>query len=140
MLTRAGLEHYEVSSYARSGMSSRHNASYWSGSPWAAVGPAAHEFDGRRRRWNVGPYAQWQSLVRSGRDPKEGEEVLSDANRNSERVYLGLRTGAGLTLTESELSKGRRWVEAGWATLQGALIRLTPEGWLRLDALAADLT
>jgi oxygen-independent coproporphyrinogen-3 oxidase len=140
VLTSAGLEHYEVSSYARPGMRSRHNASYWSGVPWAAVGPAAHEFDGLRRRWNVGPYAQWEQLVRAGRDPKEDEEVLSDENRKAERVYLGLRTASGLALTESELSKARRWVEAGWATLHGALLRLTPEGWLRLDALAADLT
>jgi oxygen-independent coproporphyrinogen-3 oxidase len=140
VLTDAGLEHYEVSSYARPGMRSRHNVSYWSGSPWAGVGPAAHEFDGLRRRWNVGPYAQWERLVRAGRDPKEGEEVLSHENRVAERVYLGLRTSGGLALTETELSEARRWVEAGWATVQGALLRLTPEGWLRLDALAADLT
>ena len=140
VLTGAGLEHYEVSSYARPGMRSRHNASYWSGAPWAAVGPAAHEFDGVRRRWNVGPYAQWEQLVRAGRDPKEGEEVLTSENRADERVYLGLRTSAGLDLTEPELVKARRWVEAGWATLRGTLLRLTPEGWLRLDALAADLT
>jgi oxygen-independent coproporphyrinogen III oxidase len=140
VLTAAGLEHYEVSSYARPGMRSRHNASYWSGAPWAAVGPAAHEFDGVRRRWNVGPYAQWEQLVRAGRDPKEGEEVLTSENRADERVYLGLRTSAGLDLTEPELVKARRWVSAGWATLRGTLLRLTPEGWLRLDALAADLT
>jgi oxygen-independent coproporphyrinogen-3 oxidase len=140
VLTDAGLEHYEVSSYARPGMRSRHNASYWSGAPWAGVGPAAHEFDGLRRRWNVAPYAHWERLVRAGRDPKEGEEVLSRENRAAERVYLGLRTSAGLTLTEPEFSKVRRWVEAGWATLHGAILRLTPEGWLRLDALAAGLT
>ena len=140
MLTDAGFEHYEVSSYARPGMTSRHNASYWSGAPWAGVGPAAHEFDGLRRRWNVGPYAQWERLVRAGRDPRQGDEVLSQENRAAERVYLGLRTSAGLSLTESELPKARRWIDAGWATLQGALLRLTPEGWLRLDALAADLT
>jgi oxygen-independent coproporphyrinogen-3 oxidase len=140
VLTDAGLEHYEVSSYAWPGMRSRHNASYWSGSPWVGVGPAAHEFDGLRRRWNVGPYTQWERLVRAGRDPREGEEVLSRENRAAERVYLGLRTSGGLALTESELAKARRWIEAGWATLQGALVRLTPEGWLRLDAIAADLT
>jgi oxygen-independent coproporphyrinogen-3 oxidase len=140
LLTEAGFEHYEVSSYARLGMRSRHNASYWSGSPWAGVGPAAHEFDGVRRRWNVAPYAQWQRLVGAGRDPKEGEEVLSLENRAAERVYLGLRTSAGLAVTDSERSKARRWIEAGWAAVNGPVLRLTPEGWLRLDSLAADLT
>lgn len=140
LLGAAGLEHYEVSSYARAGMRSRHNASYWSGAPWAGIGPAAHEFDGARRRWNVGPYAQWLQLVRAGRDPREDEEVLSPANRAAERVYLGLRTSRGLEVCETEVDRARLWVESGWATLEGGMLRLTPEGWLRLDALAAALT
>jgi hypothetical protein len=31
-------------------------------------------------------------------------------------------------------------VDAGWAELDGGRLRLTAAGWLRLDALAADLT
>lgn len=139
-LTDAGFEHYEVSSYARPGARSRHNASYWSGRAWGGVGPAAHEFDGRRRRWNVGPYAQWVDLIRSGRDPMDGEELLSPENREAERVYLGLRTASGLALRETEHATARRWVEEGWASLDDGLLRLTPEGWLRLDALASVLT
>jgi oxygen-independent coproporphyrinogen-3 oxidase len=140
VLAGAGFEHYEVSSYARPGARSRHNAAYWSGASWAGIGPAAHEFDGARRRWNVGPYAQWVQLVTAGRDPKEGEEVLSPENREAERVYLGLRTSSGLAVSASEGSKAARWVEAGWASLERGVLRLTPEGWLRLDALAAALT
>lgn len=140
VLSTAGFEHYEVSSYARPGARSRHNASYWSGVPWVGVGPAAHEFDGSRRRWNVGPYAQWVQRVRAGRDPIEGEEVLSPENRQAERVYLGLRTSAGLAATSSERLIARPWIESGWASLDGERLRLTPEGWLRLDALAAALT
>jgi hypothetical protein len=33
-----------------------------------------------------------------------------------------------------------RWIEAGWARLNGARLILSPAGWLRLDSLAADLT
>ncbi len=139
-LTSAGFDHYEVSSYARQGARSRHNASYWSGRPWAGVGPAAHEFDGVRRRWNVGPYAQWLALVGAGRDPVAGEELLTEENRDAERVYLGLRTSSGLAATAAERSKAGRWVEEGWASLDGGMLRLTPEGWLRLDTLAAALT
>lgn len=139
-LTGAAFDHYEVSSYARPGSRSRHNASYWSGRPWAGVGPAAHEFDGLRRRWNVGPYTQWLDLLRAGRDPLDGEEVLTEQNREAERVYLGLRTSSGLAATDAERSKARRWVDEGWATVADGMLRLTPEGWLRLDALAAALT
>jgi oxygen-independent coproporphyrinogen-3 oxidase len=140
LLGAAGLEHYEVSSYARPGRRSRHNSSYWRRVPYAGVGPAAHSFDGIRRRWNVSAYAAWESALRGGSDPLGGEEVLTAEDELAERIYLGLRTGEGL-LVESDMAQHvHPWVAAGWALLDGARMRLTPAGWLRLDALAASLT
>jgi oxygen-independent coproporphyrinogen-3 oxidase len=140
VLTAAGFEHYEVSSYALPGFRSRHNASYWSGVPWIGLGPAAHEFDGSRRRWNVGPYASWVRAISERRDPRDGEEVLNPANREAERVYLGLRTSSGLAVDGLDDRTISSWIQAGWAIETGGVLRLTPEGWLRLDSLAAALT
>lgn len=139
LLTTAGLEHYEVSNFARPGHSSRHNASYWSGASYAGLGPSAHEFDGARRRWNEREYAAWVSRLAGGHDPVAGGETLTAANREAEGVYLGLRTDAGLVLEAGEAARTAAWREAGWATLDGGRLRLTQHGWLRLDALAADL-
>ena len=140
-LVSAGLEHYEVSNFARPGFRSRHNSMYWSGRPWLGLGPSAHEFDGRRRRWNVAPYAEWVRRVCVGRDPIAGEELLTDENRATERTYLALRTDVGLTLSEDQARRVIPWIEAGWASIHdGGVLRLTPEGWLRLDTLAGDLT
>lgn len=140
-LTAAGLEHYEVSNFARPGLRSRHNSAYWTGVPYAALGPSAHEFDGEVRRWNERPYAVWLRRLDAGEDPREGSERLSADDRTAEQVYLGLRTTAGLPLHDAERSRARPWVEAGWGRITdvGRLV-LTPLGWLRLDALAADLT
>jgi len=140
-MTGAGFEHYEVSNFARSGHRSRHNSSYWNESPYAGLGPSSHEFEGSRRRWNTSAYADWLRKVGAGRDPIEQSEELSLDNRIAECVYLGLRTDRGLVLTEPEIERSRPWIEAGWAVLTSdRRIRLTPLGWLRLDALAADLT
>jgi oxygen-independent coproporphyrinogen III oxidase len=140
-LTAAGFAHYEVSNFAGSGGPSRHNGAYWRGVAYAGLGPSAHEFDGAVRRWNVAPYAEWLRRLRAGADPAEGNETLTDANRTAEAVYLGLRTSDGLLLVgDAERSRVVRWVEAGWATLAGDRLTLTATGWLRLDALAADLT
>ena len=139
-LGAAGLEHYEVSNFGRPGFESRHNWSYWSGRPYLGLGPSAHGFDGTTRRWNVGAYAGWLRALAEGADPVEGEEVLTEENRLVEAVYLGLRTRAGLGLREGEEAAARRWVEQGWATIARGRLRLTPLGWLRLDALASDLT
>jgi oxygen-independent coproporphyrinogen III oxidase len=140
-LTSAGFDHYEVSNFGRPGKHSRHNSSYWSGAPYAGLGPSAHEFDGSVRRWNVKPYAQWVSRLASEADPIDDQETLTPDNRVAEAVYLGLRTTGGLKLSGAEIARVERWVEAGWATMTSAgQLTLTPLGWLRLDALAADLT
>ena len=139
-LTAAGYEHYEVSNFGRPGSSSRHNRSYWTGAPYVGLGPAAHGFDGTVRRWNEREYAAWLDRVAAGDDPLGGCETLSDDNRLAEQVYLGLRTTSGLALQAGEDAHVHPWVDAGWATTSDDQIRLSPTGWLRLDALAASLT
>lgn len=141
LLTGAGMEHYEVSNFGMPARASRHNSAYWTGAPYAGLGPSAHEFDGVARRWNAAAYAEWQRRVAIGADPIESSEVLSAENREAEAVYLGLRTQRGLSFEPDELPRVERWVEAGWAVVdREGHMRLTPLGWLRLDALAADLT
>jgi coproporphyrinogen III oxidase-like Fe-S oxidoreductase len=140
-LGAAGFEHYEVSNFGRPGMRSRHNSAYWSGCHYVGLGPSAHEFDGQTRRWNIAAYAEWLSALRDDRDPVGGSEMLSDENRVAEGVYLGLRTVDGLSVSDEELARISIWADAGWATIDDAArVRLTARGWLRLDALAADLT
>lgn len=140
LLTAAGFEHYEVSNFAKPGHRARHNFSYWLGVPYAGIGPGAHGFDPPTRRWNVGSYVEWVRRLDQGVDPREGDEVLNDANREAERVYLGLRTVDGLPITADEARVVSPWIHAGWARLAGPRLTLTPMGWMRLDTLAADLT
>jgi oxygen-independent coproporphyrinogen-3 oxidase len=141
LLTSAGLEHYEVSNYARPGRRSRHNSAYWTGVPYVGLGPAAHGFDGSVRRWNARAYSAWRELVMTGADPREGEETLTDANRSAESVYLAMRSDGGLELRADERDAVAQWEVAGWVTVgEDGRLRCTPLGWLRLDALAASLT
>ena len=140
MLGAAGFEHYEVSNYALPGARARHNSSYWRHVPYAALGPAAHRFDGARRSWNVAPYSEWLRRLRAGIDPTEGDELLSPADIAAEQTYIGLRTIDGLVLTEEIRASTARWRDAGWARIVDGRLQLTALGWLRLDALAVDLT
>ena len=139
-LRAAGYEHYEVSNYSLPGARARHNSAYWRHVPYAALGPAAHRFDGARRSWNVAPYAEWLRRVRAGNDPTEGGETLTADELESERKYIGLRTTDGLVVSGDLAARTSRWRDAGWAAIVAGRLRLTPLGWLRLDALAADLT
>ena len=139
-LRAAGYEHYEVSNFGRPGRPARHNRGYWSGASYVGLGPAAHGYDGHTRRWNEREYTAWLARVNAGDDPVAGSEGLTPENRAAEEVYLGLRTTDGLPIAAPELFVVQQWVAAGWASLDGHVLRLTPTGWLRLDALAASLT
>jgi putative oxygen-independent coproporphyrinogen III oxidase len=141
-LAAAGYTFYEVSNAARPGRRARHNSAYWSGAAYVGLGPAAHSFDGRSRRWNRPAWEHYRRAMVEGRSPVETEESLTDAQRGLERVYLGLRTIEGIpasVLSES-LPSLRALRAQGWLLDVGDRVRCSIEGWLRLDALVAALT
>ena len=54
-----GYLHYEISNFCHRGMHSKHNASYWFGTPYLGLGPSAHSFDGTSRQWNMANLEQY---------------------------------------------------------------------------------
>ncbi len=142
-LAGEGYRFYEVSNAARDGHRSRHNSAYWSGAAYLGLGPAAHSFDGRARRWNVSAWEDYRRTVAAGGSPVESAEVLTAEQRELERLYLALRTIEGLdlaTLHHPPPSSTARWAGQGWVEETGGSVRCTPQGWLRLDALVHALT
>ena len=71
ILEESGYCHYEVSNFARPGRESRHNRKYWSHVPYLGLGPAAHSFSGRERRWNRSSVDAYIGDLESGREPVE---------------------------------------------------------------------
>ncbi|HEV2147927.1 MAG TPA: radical SAM family heme chaperone HemW [Longimicrobiaceae bacterium] len=141
-LTRAGLEHYEVSNFGLPGRRSRHNFVYWTGAPYAALGPGAHAFYTPLRRWNLRGWDAYRDALRDGRLPVEGEERVVREEAELERVWLLLRTDAGYPLegaAEAERHLAEEWERRGWAATAGGTLRLTAVGWLLLDRLAVEL-
>lgn len=139
-LLDAGFEHYEVSSFGLPDRHSRHNSMYWLRVPYGGFGPSAHEFANRVRRWNIAAYAAWVRRLAERKDPLDGSETIGRDAEMAEEVYLGLRTRRGLRVEPDEAAHVARWLEAGWGDVEDGTLRLSPSGWLRLDALAADLT
>ena len=141
-LTDAGYIHYEVSSFSRPGMESRHNRVYWSGRPYLGLGNGAHGFIAPFRRWNLRDWAEYCTTVAQGRLPVEGQEELDEDARRLEAAWLGLRTREGVPMREFPAVGQRlsdRWIRSGWAIVVGDRLRLTAHGWLLLDALAVEM-
>jgi oxygen-independent coproporphyrinogen-3 oxidase len=135
-LRAEGWDHYEVSNAARPGFRSRHNSAYWARAPFIGIGPSAHSGFGNRRRWNIREWEAYRVASAADLSVVAGEEELGSEELALEEVYLGLRTREGLAAGRLEPAVVTRWETEGWAETAGGRLRLTPEGWLRLDALA----
>jgi oxygen-independent coproporphyrinogen-3 oxidase len=105
-----GYLHYEISNFCRRGMHSKHNSSYWFGTPYAGFGPSAHSFDGVSRQWNVSSVEKYCARVP---EPVEGPDIekesLSPEQLYDEYVMLRLRTHWGIDLKYMKREMGERF-------------------------------
>ncbi|MBO7457957.1 MAG: radical SAM family heme chaperone HemW [Paludibacteraceae bacterium] len=95
-LKNAGFEHYEVSNFALPGYESKHNSSYWDGTPYIGIGAGAHSYMGNIRSWNPDNLNAYISGINSGTLQRESE-TLTDKDIYNERIMLGLRTHRGIS-------------------------------------------
>lgn len=102
-----GYNHYEVSNFARPGRESRHNRKYWDHTPYLGLGPAAHSFSGRERRWNRRSLDAYMGDLESGREPVESREILRNEQLCMESLFLGFRTRRGICLEAFQARFGR---------------------------------
>ena len=155
--------HYEISNFCRRGMHSKHNASYWFGTPYAGFGPSAHSYDGTSRQWNVSNVEKYIDARRETarlRDqkgpcpevprPVSEKEQLSPEQLYDEYVMLRLRTHWGIDLKWLKREMGERFStyceqHAKHLVAQGKLsqtrefLYLTDEQMLFADGVAEEL-
>lgn len=145
----AGYEHYEISNFARPGWRSRHNTAYWMGKKYLGLGPSAHSFNGMSRQWNIANNALYIQSLQQEVLPFEKEE-LTDAQRLNEYIMTSLRTMEGLSTGYVEIQFGKdisdtiirsaeKFISAGNVQWDGERLRLTREGKLLADGIAAEL-
>ena len=141
-LNEAGYEHYEISNFAKPGMRSKHNSSYWSGKKYLGIGPSAHSFDGVSRQWNIANNKLYIESTTNGMLPEEGE-ILTDVQRLNEYIMTSLRTMEGLDLSRvssQELGiRSRKFIDTGKMIEENGFLKLTREGKLFADGIAAEL-
>lgn len=103
-LAGAGLERYEISSWARPGFGSRHNQQYWDGSDYLGIGPGAHSFcrqpaPGVRFANERLPDAYRAAVERKGTAVAVADH-LTAAQARADFVITGLRRIAGVDAVE----------------------------------------
>ncbi len=137
MLCESGYEHYEISNYAFPSHRSRHNEGYWTGQGYLGLGPSAHSFLGGKRFWNVSDVRQYITVLSHNQLPVENREVLSEDQKNLERMTLGLRTREGIPLRRlrGKEAKISSLIQDGFAIIKEGCISLTPKGFLLADEI-----
>ncbi|MCU4174104.1 radical SAM family heme chaperone HemW [Carboxylicivirga sp. N1Y90] len=93
-LEEAGFSNYEISNFAYGKLISQHNSNYWTGKKYLGLGPSAHSFDGKKRKWNISHLSKYNEQLK-GKQKYWDEELLSDTDIYNERIMLGLRTLKG---------------------------------------------
>ena len=145
----AGYEHYEISNFARlkserspnkvSSFRSKHNMKYWSGTPFLGVGCGAHSYDGTSRWFNVLKSDTYIEQVSKNGTALAERTELTEEDRASEALFMGLRLKEGVSLASFQSEYGvnvleryakdlPRLAEAGLIEVGGGRLALTPAG------------
>ena len=150
-LTAAGYKHYEISNFARPGFRSRHNSSYWNGTPYIGLGAAAHSYDIHSRSWNIADINAYIEGIERGERLFE-EELLDNDTRYNDAVTVGLRTCEGIDLNALPkkyrdycIKNARRYLDDGLlelsvvGNLTSPTLHLTRRGLFVSDMVMSDL-
>jgi len=141
----AGIPAYEISNHARPGAESRHNLTYWRYGDYAGIGPGAHgRRDGRATLRHRKP-ENWLTAISRNNHGIELEEALTDSERATEALVMGLRLAEGLDVQRSGLEPFvnrnaiARLAEQGLLVRDGTRIAATSAGMLLLDAILREI-
>lgn len=136
-----GYEHYEISNFSLPGMKSRHNSSYWDETSYLGLGPGAHSFDGKVRRYNRNDIKTYLDTA----DVTEIDEE-NENERFNDRLITTLRTANGLDIdkltppqAEYVIEVIKPFISTGSMTIDGKRIRISEKAWLRADAILREL-
>lgn len=143
ILAEAGYERYEISNYAKPGLSCRHNCGYWKREEYVGFGIGAASLFRERRFRNT---EDIRNYLKNPADCREELQLLSREEQIEETLFLGLRMTEGIserefvrrfgqTLTEvygkvikENLDEGLlEWRQEGEAENEGRLV-LTERG------------
>lgn len=154
MLLNAGYLHYEISNFALPQKESKHNSSYWNGTPYLGLGPGAHSYDGKRRFWNLPNIKKYNNFFyktdnKESDEPVE-DEILTASDIFNEKIMLSLRKTEGLDLHDFEVtfpqvqvkelkSKIIKLIDKGELLVDGVKIKIPPEKLFVSDGIIREL-
>ncbi len=147
LLQKNGYEQYEISNFCLPNYESKHNSSYWKGKHYIGIGPSAHSFNGKERRWNI---ANNQIYIKkkSQNEVYFEKENLSPKDNFNELILTGLRSKYGVSIIKLQeitqissefFDKINNFKAKKWMIEKKGTIYLTQEGKLMADYISSEL-
>lgn len=110
----AGYTQYEISNFAKPGLESRHNITYWRNEDYYGLGAGAHGYVGRQRHMNIKGVNPYNEATRSGL-PRLDSFPISEQEAMEDFMMVGLRMREGVSDTafRSQFGKSLEDIFAG---------------------------
>lgn len=102
-LDMAGYKRYEISNFAKKGYESKHNIKYWQCDEYIGVGLSAHSYINGVRFSCTNDFDDYIS----GDFSRHNEELLSEKNKMSEFMFMGLRMDIGVSKSKFLMRFGK---------------------------------
>jgi oxygen-independent coproporphyrinogen-3 oxidase len=148
-LKTKGYERYEISNFCKPKFESKHNTKYWRCADYLGFGAGAHScFQGVRfaNEKNVPNYI---NSVNSSKIPIYQRRVLTDKDKISEFMFLGLRMNSGIKKSEflrkfdiqiSDIfgPQIQKFVDLGFMRNDGDDVALTDDGFYVSNSIFSD--
>lgn len=117
ILSGAGYQQYEISTFAKPGFESRHNLIYWHNENYLGLGPGAFSYmRGIRSQFSL-DVPQYLAKCEKGDWVPAVSEELSDEKKEIETLITGLRLREGISLDRFKVISDR--LAAGLRELSG---------------------
>ena len=94
-----GLNRYEISNYAMQGYESIHNSAYWNLKDYLGIGAGAFGCYKNNRYENTKNIKEYLEIVNENKFPAKNIEYLDEEKRESEFIFLSLRTAKGINFS-----------------------------------------
>ena len=140
---------YEISNFSKNNTFSKHNTSYWQNKLFLGVGPSAHSFDYKSRRWNIASNKKYIEKLNNNNIYFE-EEVLTINQQFNEYILTNLRTKWGININIIKSRFGdkfashtkkmmQKWSEKKYIKENNENVILTDKGSVFADKITSDL-
>lgn len=134
LMTGAGYEQYEISTFARPGFESKHNLIYWNNGEYLGLGPGAYSYLNGIRSQFAPDMGRYLFKCAEGDWKPDAADLLTDEEKETETFITGLRLSAGVDLEDFPILKERleprirELILSNLLAVQGTRIVLTAQG------------